>query len=84
MHRGIKPAGQPRTLRTSAEGKAIPAKFDTPIEFDAQAGIPASTKGAGQRYVDVAEAARPPASAAVQAKRPFDSNCNIENGRAKR
>lgn len=47
VHRGTKPAGQPRTLRTIAEGKAIPAKFDTPIEFDAQAGIPASTKGAG-------------------------------------
>ena len=82
MHKGVKPAGQPRTLRSIAESQNALANFDSPIEYDAEAGIPMGASGAGQRYADAAEAALPLASSAIQKKRPFDSNCNFSNAKS--
>jgi hypothetical protein len=84
QHKGVKPAGQPRSLRSIAESKSAPDKYDSDIEYDGQAGIPMSAHGAGQRYKDAAEEARPLASAAVRKKRPFDSNCDLSNPKSGR
>lgn len=53
MFRGVKPEGQPRTLRTIAEdGGASPAGFEGALPYSPQAGMPASEQGATQLYHD--------------------------------
>lgn len=77
MFRGKKPAGQPRTLRSITEGKTAAANTPADLPYDAQAGIPMSELGASQQYDDVATAALPPADAAIQRKRSWESNCEF-------
>lgn len=74
MFRGKKPAGQPRTLRSITEGKTASANTPADLPYDAQAGIPMSELGGGQQYNDVATSALPPAEAAIQRKRAWESN----------
>jgi hypothetical protein len=69
-HRGLKPAGQPRSLRSVAEEKSGTAGFEDAVEFDAQAGVP---KGAsGGSYNDEAETVLPAPSTGRRAPGPQD------------
>lgn len=69
-HRGIKPAGQPRSLRSIAEQKSGQAGFEDAVNFDPQAGVPVGA--AGGSYRDEAEAALPPASSGKRTPGPQD------------
>lgn len=81
MHKGVKPAAQPRTLRTIAEDKGTaPAGFEGATPYVANAGVPLSEPSAMDSYVDSAQevfemARSAPASGAPS---PF---VNVKKGR---
>lgn len=52
MFKGIRPAGQPRSLRSIAEGVEQPGNFPEDVPYVPSAGVPASTTGAGDTYRD--------------------------------
>ena len=57
MHKGLKPAAQPRSLRAIAESKNGPDGFIGDPNFVYDSGIPASTPGAQGVYSDYANSA---------------------------
>lgn len=70
--KGVRPPGQPRTLRSIAEDKgSTPASREGELPYDANAGVPQGTPGAGT-YTDGAAAARPASGAAKRGASPAD------------
>lgn len=56
MFKAAVPAGQPRSLRSIAQSQNDPSSFADAIPYNAQAGVPMSSKGAGDKYSDAAMA----------------------------
>jgi len=52
MFKGIRPTGQPRSLRSIAEGVEKPSNFPMDVPYVPSAGVPASTTGANDTYKD--------------------------------
>jgi hypothetical protein len=75
--RGVRPPGQPRTLRSNAEDKGtVPANFvDGGVEAS---GLPNGVRGAGETYVDVADSSVHAAPTPSLSPSPFAS---IRKGR---
>lgn len=69
-HKGLKPEGQPRSLRSIVEEKSGTAGFDDGVPFDPQAGVPSNVSGGTHK--DVADAALPPPSSGKRAPGPQD------------
>lgn len=79
---GIKPASQPRSLRSITESHGASSVGRTPgigeESYNPQAGVPTYVVGGANNYQDVAEAAKPsPAFAlrqeAASAPKPFSN-----------
>jgi hypothetical protein len=70
-HKGVRPAAQPRTLRSIAEDKGTaPASFPEDLPYDHAAGAPKAVSGGV--YADEAAAALPPPSAALKPRPPHE------------
>lgn len=71
MFHGVKPAGQPRTVRTLAESRANPENFPTDLPYNTQAGMPSGMKGGSGTYSDLAEGVTRGALPRVNCPKPF-------------
>ena len=61
-HRGTRPPGQPRTVRTQAEDIGTSAQgFEPDLPYDTSGGRPMAHPGSAGTYYDMADQARPPA-----------------------